>query len=246
MATFKEAYSILQKIHEDLAPKEKEKKEIDLFTVKKRQVGQASKKARALIKQRNETKDPIQTAKLSAEIRTIIKQMDMDIVDMRTSVEKEEKNKKLTDAELDRIKQKKEIISLCLEHSKDITEQDKSRFDDKVKSNKVQLLEQSSASVTNKENQGNGTLPDIELTPDFEEIAKNQLALDEDVNEMSHGVKNLKALAMDMQGEIEKQNVMLTEVDNKVDRAQNKVDNINVKLKIAVDSVNYIHLGHDG
>ena len=235
MATFKEAFSILQKIHEDLVPKDKETKEIDLFTVKKRQVGQASKKARLLIKQRNETKDPILVAKLSAEIRTLLKQVDADIIEMRTSVSKEEQKKKLTDPELDRVKQKKEIIELCLEHSKDIAEQDKSRFDDKVKSNKIQLLE-SSSGVKSTDEPAAG-LPDIELTPDFEDIVKNNMAIDEDVAEISHGVKNLKALATDMQGEIDKQNVMLAEVDNKVNKAQVKVDNINERLKVAVDSV---------
>eukprot|EP00835_Amoeboradix_gromovi_P003457 NODE_229_length_13800_cov_0.838114.p6 type:complete len:240 gc:universal NODE_229_length_13800_cov_0.838114:8341-9060(+) len=238
MATFREAYSILQKIHEDLVPKDAEKKEIDLFTVKKRQVGQNSKKARQLIKQRNETKDPILVAKLSAEIRTMLKQMDADIIEMRKNVEKEEQKKKLTTPELDKIKQKKEIIDLCVEHSKDITEQDKSRFDDKVKSNKIQLLESSSATRTAaSEVSTSGGLPDIELTPDFDEIARNNMAIDEDVAEIGHGVRNLKTLATDMQGEIDKQNVMLTEVNDKVDRAQNKVDNINQRLKSAVDSV---------
>ena len=245
MATFKEAYLILQKIHDDLVPKEKETREIDLFTVKKRLVGQSSKKTRSLIKQRNETKDPILVAKLSAEIRTLLKEIDANIIEMRISVEKEEKKKNLTEVELDKIKQKRDIIGLCQDHNKDITEQDKSRFDDKVKSNRIQLLESSAVVSTTTDSNGKQELPDIELTPDFDEIVKNNMALDEDIDEISHGVKNLKALAVDMQGEIEKQNVMLTEVNDKVDRAQIKVDNINQKLKIAVDSVFTIHIGYD-
>jgi len=78
---------------------------------------------------------------------------------------------------------------------------------------------------------------------DIDEDTKSGLAmlqrkdeeLDEDLDQISAGVKRLGNLAIDMHSEIQMQNVMIGEIEDRVDRNVAHLQNINAKVKDALE-----------
>ncbi|KAJ3092779.1 hypothetical protein HK102_003042 [Quaeritorhiza haematococci] len=81
----------------------------------------------------------------------------------------------------------------------------------------------------------NSNLPDIDVDEDFEKLNERNKMIDQDLEDIEHGVKKLKELAQDMNQELDKQNEALKDLEKGVDQALDEVDNVNIKLKRALD-----------
>jgi len=66
-------------------------------------------------------------------------------------------------------------------------------------------------------------------------LAQRDKALDDDLDMISTGVGRLKNIALDMKEEIQLQNVMIDEVDQKIDAATDHLIELNKKVKKAFD-----------
>ncbi len=60
---------------------------------------------------------------------------------------------------------------------------------------------------------------------------------DKELDGLGTGVKRLKAIAMDMNDELDKQNTALDKIETDVDKALDDLDNVNIKMKKLLDSV---------
>jgi len=76
-------------------------------------------------------------------------------------------------------------------------------------------------------------LPDID--PDVElgltQLKRNDEKLDEQLEEISKGMRRLKGIAVDQSQEVKLQNVMIDQISDNMDKATDHLNDVNVKLK---------------
>ena len=78
---------------------------------------------------------------------------------------------------------------------------------------------------------------DPEVQAGLLQIEKQDALMDQSLDQIMGGVRKLKAIALDISSEVKTQEVMLGEIDNKLETTGNKLGAINVKLKKALDEV---------
>mmetsp|Transcript_27796 Transcript_27796/g.65887 ORF Transcript_27796/g.65887 Transcript_27796/m.65887 type:complete len:116 (+) Transcript_27796:585-932(+) len=76
---------------------------------------------------------------------------------------------------------------------------------------------------------------DAETTAGIAALMQRDAKLDEDLEDISKGVKVLKNIAVDMKTEIELQNVMVDEIDAKVDKQVAHLQHLNAKVKDTIE-----------
>lgn len=72
------------------------------------------------------------------------------------------------------------------------------------------------------------------------QLKQRDQAIDENLDQIRTGVGQLHEIALNMDQEIQKQNVIIDSIDRKVDIATEQMENINHKLKKAVNEVRYV------
>jgi hypothetical protein len=78
---------------------------------------------------------------------------------------------------------------------------------------------------------------DPEVQAGLLQIEKQDALMDQSLDQIMGGVRKLKAIALDISTEVKTQEVMINEIDLKLEMTGNKLDAINVKLKKALDEV---------
>jgi uncharacterized coiled-coil DUF342 family protein len=207
--------------------------DIDEFTRLKRKVAQQTKNIRQLIKDRDELEKTapgtVATVEISHQIRSAIKDIrnDAAAMDKLQKAEKEtytKKNKENPDKET-QIEKREEIVGLVFDHIEEIRQLDQKRHGD------------SAFSTTKKSKDPLITeLPDID-DGGFQQLRKNDQVINNMLDGISSNVNDLKEIAHEMGKEINKQGVMLDDLDVKVDKVNDELENINLRLRKALDSI---------
>jgi hypothetical protein len=207
--------------------------DIDEFTRLKRKVATQTKNIRQLIKDRDELEKTapgtVATVEISHQIRAAIKDIrnDAAAMDKLQKSEKDQytkKNKENPEKET-QIEKREEIVGLVFDHIEEIRQLDQKRHGD-------------SAFSTNKKSKDPliTELPDID-DGGFQQLRKNDQVINNMLDGISANVNDLKEIANEMGKEISKQGVMLDDLDIKVDRVNDELENINIRLRKALDSV---------
>lgn len=88
---------------------------------------------------------------------------------------------------------------------------------------------------------GGGNRGEIELTQQqhlqLEQIDKRDQEFDKQLDEIGEGIQDLSEIALMQNEEVRRQNIMLENVGNKIDGAQEHITNINSKMKETLDQV---------
>jgi len=206
---------------------------IDEFTRLKKKVANQTKNIRQLIKNREELEKTapgtVATVQISSDIRTAIKELRNDAAAM-DKLQKEEKeayikkNKTVPEKE-ELMDKREEIVQLVFDHVEEIKTLDQKRHGE-------------SAFTNNKK----GADPTITELPDiddagFQQMRKNDQVIDQALDQIGEGVQQLKEIANEMGNEIGKHSTMLDDLDLKVDKVNDELENINIRLRKALDSV---------
>ncbi|KAI9189598.1 hypothetical protein H9P43_001031 [Blastocladiella emersonii ATCC 22665] len=208
-----------------------------------------------------------ETAEMSFKIRSQLKAIKEDITVLDGIVKKAEKKiKGKNKPDLQEIlDSRKEIVQLCNQHLEECENLDRARFNDKLAGDRANLFvssgiggatSPSSALKFNKfaagassvspgmappgpggASSGSQELPDIEVAEDLALIRQRNMDIDQELDEISAGVQVIKQIAIQMGDELDKQNEMLDTIDAKVDKANEHVQNVNLKMKEALDGV---------
>jgi t-SNARE complex subunit (syntaxin) len=80
-------------------------------------------------------------------------------------------------------------------------------------------------------------LPDIEVAEDLALIKQRNMNIDQELDEIAAGVQVIKQIAIQMGEEVEKQNDLLTNIESKVDKTNEHMMHVNIKMKEALDGV---------
>jgi len=207
--------------------------DVDEFTRIKRKVAVQTQNIRQLIKNRDELEKTapgtVATVEISHQIRAAIKEVRADAaaMDKLQKAEKEtyvKKNKEVPEKEA-QIEKREEIVGLVFDHIEEIRQLDQKRHGD-------------SAFSTNKKSKDPliTELPNID-DEGFQLLRKNDQVIDGMLDQVSTNVNDLKEIANEMNKEINKQGIMLDDLDVKVDKVNDELENINIRLRKALDSV---------
>jgi len=207
--------------------------DMDEFTRLKRKVATQTRNLRQLIKDRDELEKTapgtVATVEISHQIRTALKEVRNDAAAM-SKLQKEElegykkKNKENPEKE-QQIEKREEIVNLVFDHIEEIKQLDQKRHS------------QGSAFAQKKTTDPLITeLPDID-DAGFQLMRKNDQVIDGLLDNVADGVNVLKEMATEMGKEAEVQGVMLDNLEVKVDKVNDDLENINIRLRKALESV---------
>jgi SYP7 family syntaxin len=207
--------------------------DMDEFTRLKRKVATQTRNIRQLIKDRDELEKTapgtVATVEISHQIRTALKEIRNDAAAM-SKLQKEEKdsyvkkNKTVPEKE-EQIEKREEIVNLVFDHIEEIKGLDQKRH--------------SEGSAFSQKKGGDPLiteLPDID-DAGFQLMRKNDQVIDGLLDNVKDGVGVLKEMATEMGKEAERQGVMLDNLEVKVDKVNDELENINVRLRKALENV---------
>jgi len=232
--------TISEKCIDDKKKKEKqeEEKNLDEFTRLKKKISKDIKSVREHINERNEllgkSENNTSTVKMSAEIRGQLKTILKEIDQLKTMVDhdnekiekKKAKGKTVSESEEKQFQLRQEIVDLCYKHMEECKRLERTGFQSPQ-----------SAMISDEKNDATVTaLPDIDAE-EFQILRKNDALIDTKLKLVSEGVTVLREMALEMGKEVELQEVMITELDKKVDDVQKNLNQINVRMKKALQNV---------
>jgi len=206
--------------------------DLDEFSRLKRKVAVQTRNIRQLIKDRDELEKTapgtVATVEISHQIRTALREVRNDAAAM-AKLQKEEKdaytkkNKEVPEKE-EQIEKREEIVNLVFDHIEEIKGLDQKRHSESAFSQKK------------------GTDPLITELPDiddagFQLMRKNDQVIDGLLDNVKDGVGVLKEMATEMGKEAERQGVMLDNLEIKVDKVNDDLENINIRLRKALENV---------
>jgi len=210
--------------------------EQDEFTRKKKEIGLVIKEVRKHIKEREETESVTpgskRTVEISHDIRSGIKEA-KSMAEELNSMHKDElakykkKNKSLPEKEQN-LERQEEVVDLVFQHIKECEALNNRRL--------VGDAAFTSSSNGNGSDPVNSELPDIDDV-DFKVLIVNDKKIDEKLGDLSGHVGNLREQALAMGREAELQGEMLETLEAKTDKINVELDNINIRLKKALQSV---------
>lgn len=206
---------------------------MDEFTRIKKKLAWQVKNIRQLIHDRDDMEKTapgtVATVELSHKIRHALKEVRTDATQL-DKIQKDEKasyikKNKQDESREEQIELREEIVGTVFDHIEECKQLDQKRHGDSA-------FSKSSAPkdplVT--------SLPDID-DAGFQLLRKNDQAIDNMLDNVAAGVSNLREIALEMGKEAEAQGVMLDDLDNKVDKVNDQLENINIRLRKALESV---------
>ncbi|KAI8921909.1 hypothetical protein DFJ77DRAFT_3346 [Powellomyces hirtus] len=260
MSSMRDAMRRLQVVYEACAPEptpeETDGKKIDEFTRIRKKLHQEAKAVRQELKEREEMMSfggtTTESAEKSYRIRVAIRGMKEQSARLAEIVAKEERKKKKDPESQGHLAQRREILELCQKHIEECENLEKRKFNDAFTEQRTELLSggarAAAAKRGGKKNAAaeepeqpdpftHSELADIDVEEDFKRIGERNKLIDNDLDQIGAGVARLKDLANDMGNELDRQNDVLDDIERGVDTALDRVDNLNVKMRKAVDGV---------
>jgi len=206
----------------------------DEFTRLKKKLAFNVKNIRQLIHDRDEMENTapgtVATVELSQKIRQSLKEVRTDAAQL-DKLQKDEKtkyikkNKQNEEVEKE-IEHREEVVGTVFDHIEEIKQLDQKRHGDSAFSSKPGVPKD--PLIT--------SLPDID-DAGFQLLRKNDQVIDGMLENVAAGVNELKEIASEMGKEAEQQGIMLDNLDAKVDRVNDQLENINIRLRKALESV---------
>lgn len=214
----------------------------DDFTKLRKKIAVDIKKIREQIEERNKLFSKsdsanTQTVRMGKEIRNALKDVSKEIEVLEQMQNKDAEkieNKKLRRKEVDPEEEKEvlvnreEIVKLCKQHIEECRKMERSIrgtasavFND--------IGENDKPTVT--------SLPDIDGDEGFQLLHRQDKDIDEKLDRVSQGVSVLKEMAVEMGKEIELQEVIIDELDKKVDATNEQLLNLNKRMKKVLERV---------
>jgi len=265
MATpYQVSFNKLKFIYDQCAPKEESKDKNskvvnDEFTILKKKIHEDLRGVRKALKEREqlfiENENSSETAEASYRIRCSIKAVRESANSLKELANKSEKKmlkkKNLSPEERQFIEKRKDIVNLVFKHIEECEMLEKKRFSDKVANERKKLFAsptKESGGGTNNLVAGNpfGTegdkdpymdtnLEDFDIDEDLMQIKMTNQEIDQQLDEISEGVKIVKQIAIGINDELDKQEVIIDRVEEKVDIAQAHIENLNEKMHTIVE-----------
>ncbi|KAI8818903.1 uncharacterized protein EV422DRAFT_535864 [Fimicolochytrium jonesii] len=260
MASMRDAMRRLQVVYEACAPEPTadegaDGKKIDEFTRIRKKIHLDVKEVRNELKEREEIMSlggtTTESAEKSYRIRVAIRALKEQASRMAEIVAKEERKKKKDPESVANLAQRREILDLCQKHIEECENLEKRRFNEGHVADRSELLA-GARPPERRRGRGNKAadpeepppdpftntdLPDIDVEEDFKRIGERNKLIDNDLDQIGAGVAKLKELANEMGNELDRQNEQLDNIERGVDGALDRVDNLNVKMRVAVDKV---------
>lgn len=207
---------------------------IDEFTRLKKKLAFQVKNIRQLIADRDDMEKTapgtVATVELSQQIRQAMKEVRTDAQSL-DKLQKDEKAKYIKKNKQDegmeqQIEHREEIVGTVFDHIEEVKQLDQKRHGDSAFSSKPGAPKD--PLIT--------SLPDID-DGGFQLLRKNDQVIDGMLDNVAAGVHELREIATEMGKEAEQQGIMLDNLDAKVDRVNDQLENINVRLRKALESV---------
>ncbi|ORX83536.1 hypothetical protein BCR32DRAFT_266912, partial [Anaeromyces robustus] len=250
----------LKFIYDQCVPKEESNKKDsevvnDEFTILKKKIHQDLMEVRKALKEREklfiENENSSETAEASYHIRCSIKSVRENANTLKELANKAEKKmlkkRKPTPEEKQFIEKRKDIVSLVFKHIEECEMLEKKRFSDKAANDRKKLLSSPARETSGTPNFSSPTSPfqekdpymdteldDFDIEEDLIQIKKTNQEIDQQLDEISEGVKIVKQIAIGINDELEKQEVIIDRVEEKVDIAAAHIETLNTKMKNVV------------
>jgi len=228
----------LQKIQDECVEKkplvgQQDPADMDQFTLLKKKVAQDLSNLRVKIKERDEleasTSGTRHTVEASHEIRTLFRSVKADARKLETMQKEEEdkfrkKNKENPEVEK-KIETRQEVIELVGKHIKEVEALNSRRHGD-------------NAFYGNSDNKDPviTSLPDID-DAGFQLLRDNDKKIDEQLDIVSDHVGRLKEMANEMGKEATTQGIMMDNLEIKVNKANDDLENLNERLRKVLESI---------
>jgi len=228
----------LQKIEDECVEKkglvENKDENVDEFTRLKRKIATDLNDARRMIKERDElelsTAGTRHTVEASHNIRKKIKQAKQDAETLdaalkkdKTKFEKKNKSNEEKEAQFDN---REELVTLVFQHIKEVEALNNRKHGD-------------SAFMSSGSDNSDPTITELPNIDDegFQLLKRNDAIIDKHLDDISGAVGVLKEQARQMQTEVELQGVMLDNLDTKVDKVNDQLENLNERMRKALESI---------
>lgn len=164
-----------------------------------------------------------------------------------TEVQAKDARKKKQNPE--EVEKRREIVELINKHIEEVEQLEKKRFTDRIGTDRSALFTRADGTRATADSRyriasGKGghadpylesQLPDIDAVENMKKIGAKNKQIDDDLDEISGGVKKLKDIAGDMNAELDRQNDNLDELETKVDKVMEHMDNVNVQMKKTIE-----------
>lgn len=207
---------------------------VDEFTRLKRKLAYNLKNTRQLIHDRDEMErtapGTVATVELSQKIRQSLKEVRVDATTL-DQMQKDQKAKYIKKNKQDEEKEKEiehreEIVGTVFDHIEEVKQLDQKRHGDSAFSSKGGAPKD--PLIT--------SLPDID-DAGFQLLRKNDQVIDGMLDNVAAGVNDLREIATEMGKEAETQGVMLENLEVRVDKVNDELENINLRLRKALENV---------
>jgi len=228
----------LQKIQDECVEKksavQQEQGEVDQFTLLKKKIAQDLTVMRQKIKDRDEleasTSGTRHTVEASAEIRRLLKTVKEDARKLDTMQKEDEqkfrkKNKENPDVEA-KLETRQEVVTLVGQHIKEVEALNQRRTGG----------DNAFYGAADNKDPVITSLPDID-DAGFQLLRDNDRQIDDQLDQVSGHLTNLKEMAYEMGKEATAQGIMLENLDSKVDKVNDQLENLNERLRKALESV---------
>jgi len=217
-------------------------KQWDDFTKLRKKLARDIKSIREQIHERNElmgkdeVKNPV-TVKKSQEIRNALKVAIKEAEDLEAMQKKEEvrieerklTNKKVKPEEEEEVQKRTEVVLLCKQHIEECR-----RLEKTTKTNAQAVLFDSS---TDSKDPLISELPEIDGDEGFQLLRHQDQEIDVRLGKLSDAVGVVKEMALEMGKEVEMQDIMIGELTKKVQTTNDKLINLNKRLKKTIEGV---------
>jgi len=221
---------------------EEQDQNVDKFTALKNRLAKDIREIRQQIKERddlNDSKgDEALIAKRSAQIRSKLAEVAGEAEELEKMQQRREKKlstkKKLSEEKQNLLQDQKNVVELAWKHIKDCENLEKFRGGEKATyydSDEEDSLYQNDERVAPVV-----ALPDID-DPKFQILIIRDKQIDEGLKVIEEGVDRLKVIAEDMHGELEEQDIIIDELNDKTDIALEHLQNVNKQLVQILEKV---------
>mmetsp|Transcript_42194 Transcript_42194/g.68453 ORF Transcript_42194/g.68453 Transcript_42194/m.68453 type:complete len:290 (-) Transcript_42194:117-986(-) len=232
--------------------KKKSKEELqDEFTNLKKEIGRQISEIRKAIKERDEMNvkkvGRKEIVEKSAHVRQLLRTVKEDSARLRQLLQQQERKKVKGKPYLteEKLQVRQDMVKLVFDHIEECEQLEKRRYaGDKSEKDRANLLRGASTASSSKQTYQRSAmdseLPDLE-DPELEEglakLRKKNEELDKDLDQISKGVGELGQLAQNMNSEVRLQSSMLDELQDKVDKTRDHMQNTNKRMKMLVEKI---------
>jgi len=205
----------------------------DEFTRLKKKVAAELNEVRQLIKNRDElelsTSGTRHTVEASHNIRAQIKGIKsdaqtLDALQKKEKAKYEKKNKTVPEKEA-QIENREELVGLVFQHIKEVESLNNRKHGDSSFGGQTESSDPTITELPNIDDEG------------FQLLRRNDAIIDKHLDDIAGSVGVLKEMATEMGKEAELQGVMLDKLDGKVDDVNDQLENLNVRMRKALESV---------